>query len=198
MSRHGQRWPCPRWLCGVAGTSQQLLGEVQGPASQPKLDRAAEVPLLAAPGRTSCWEAPRRTPPVAAGHAKPHKWKQSHCQKTSRSEAGRCPLPFGPTMYLPGPLSPPWQIQVCQGGVGITASGAPALQGDLGHATLSAVTQFPGCKMGKSEPWQAGGEEKGSFLSWGVEGAACCPPGGVSWHQSSASSSAGQGCGPQF
>lgn len=82
--------------------------------------------------------------------------------------------------------------------MGITASGAPALQGDLGHATLSAVTQFPGCKMGKSEPWQAGGEEKGTFLSWGVEGAACCPPGGVSWHQSSASSSAGQGCGPQF
>lgn len=61
--------------------------------------------------------------------------------------------------------------------MGITASGAPGLQGDLGHATLSAVIQFPGCKMGKSEPWEAGGEEKGTFSSWGVEGAACCPRG---------------------
>lgn len=70
-------------------------------------------------------------------------------RKKAEVEEAACPLPLSSTTCLPiFSLSPNWQIQIYQRGVGFIPSCAAGWQGDLGHVPLSAMTQFPSCKMG--------------------------------------------------
>lgn len=70
-------------------------------------------------------------------------------RKQAEMEEGTCCLPLSPTTCLHiFSLSPKLQIQIYQRGMGFIPSCVPGWQGDLGHVLLSAMTQFPSCKIG--------------------------------------------------
>lgn len=106
--------------------------------------------------RSSCGSRARK--PTTSG---------SHviARKQAEVEEAAWPLPLSCTACLHiFVLSPNWQIQIYQRGVGFIPSCVPGRQGGLKHVPLSAMTQIPSLKMGsKCDLWESGGEKGATF-----------------------------------